>query len=84
MDDLGQGATSVPAAPQDLHAGRTVMAEGLSDLPKGKTGHALPMTASSAGMFATTLRSRRARQKSALPLCDGCRVSWWDAVEQTR
>ncbi|MFB9942612.1 MULTISPECIES: EAL domain-containing protein [Gluconobacter] len=67
MDDLGQGATSVPAAPQDLHAGRTVMAEGLSDLPKGKTGHALPMTASSAGMFATTLRSRRARQKSALP-----------------
>ncbi|GEB02747.1 hypothetical protein GRO01_03230 [Gluconobacter roseus NBRC 3990] len=66
MDDLGQGATSVPAAPQNLHAGRTVMADGLSELPEGSAGYATAITASSAGMFATTLRSRRARQKSAL------------------
>lgn len=67
MDDLGQGANLVLAAPQDLHAARTVMDDGLSEPLAGSSGFPLPITASSAGMFATTLRSRRARQKSALP-----------------
>lgn len=67
MDDLGRGATSVAAIPQDLHVGQTAMVDELSELPEGKLDYVASMAASSAGMFATTLRSRRARQKSALP-----------------
>ncbi|WP_139064338.1 EAL domain-containing protein [Gluconobacter morbifer] len=67
LDDLGEEAGSRLAAPQALPAAQSPVPGGFFPVPEGHADYAAGVSASSAGMFATTLRSRRARQKSALP-----------------
>ncbi|KXV25465.1 EAL domain-containing protein [Gluconobacter japonicus] len=62
LDDMGQEVSYGTAAPRALEGAKET---GRSGLQSGSPVGAVPPP--SAGMFATTLRSRRARQKSALP-----------------
>lgn len=67
MEDLGQGTAAVPAAARGIGDGRPVIVDSFSLSTEQGADITERLAATTAGMFATTLRSRRARQKSALP-----------------